>query len=231
MIMNIILITLGIIFAYLVGSFSSAVWLGRWLRNTDVREFGSKNAGTTNTIRVLGLKIGMLVFFIDVFKGWIAVFIGLLLFSPCGLKEYSDYYAITLSVAVVLGHIFPLYTKFKGGKGVATALGVLIAIFPQTMVLVLSVWTLIFLCTRYVSLASIFAAISFPFFYRFCFGGFGDGFCGFGEFADGGSKSIVLLVFSILIAVFIPVMHHKNIKRLFNGTENRMSFKKKPEGN
>ncbi|MDR0763182.1 MAG: glycerol-3-phosphate 1-O-acyltransferase PlsY [Bacteroidales bacterium] len=219
--MNIVLITSGIIFSYLVGSFSSAVWLGRWFRRIDVREFGSKNAGTTNTIRVLGLKIGLFVFLIDVFKGWFAVFIGLLFFLPSAFAEYSDYFAIILSTAVMLGHIFPLYTGFRGGKGVATALGATIAIFPITALLALSVWTVVFLCTRYVSLASISATICFPFFYVFCFNG------GTSGFADGGGKSVVLLVFSILVAIFIPVMHHKNIKRLLNGTENRMSFKKK----
>jgi glycerol-3-phosphate acyltransferase PlsY len=216
--MNIVLIISGIIFAYLIGSFSSAVWLGRWLRNIDVRDFGSKNAGTTNTVRVLGLKIGLFVFFIDVFKGWLAVSVGLSFFLPNTFAAYSDYFAIVFSIAVVLGHIFPLYTGFKGGKGVATLLGVLVAIFPQTMSFVLPVWLVIFLCTRYVSLASIFAAISFPFFYAFCCGG-----CHFGE----GGKSVALLVFSILIAIFIPIMHRKNIKRLLNGTENRMSFKRK----
>ena len=208
--MNIILITSGLIFAYLIGSFSSAVWLGRWLRNIDVRKFGSKNAGTTNTIRVLGLKIGLSVFFIDVFKGWIAVFAGLLLFLPEAYAEYSDYFEIVLTIVVVSGHIFPLYTGFKGGKGVATALGATIAIFPLTALCALLLWGIIFICTRYVSLASIFAAVIFPFLYRFCFG-----------------NSTVLFVFTIIIAVFIPIMHHKNIRRLLNGTENRMSFRKK----
>jgi glycerol-3-phosphate acyltransferase PlsY len=208
--MSIVLIISGIIFAYLVGSFSSAVWLGRLLRGVDVREFGSKNAGTTNTIRVLGLKIGLLVFFIDVLKGWLAVFVGFLLFLPCAFAEYSDYFEIMLAIAVVLGHIFPLYTGFRGGKGVATALGATIAIFPLTALLALLLWIVIFICTKYVSLASIFAAISYPFFYGFCFG-----------------DSVVLFVFSIFIAVLILIMHHKNIRRLLSGTENRMSFCKK----
>jgi glycerol-3-phosphate acyltransferase PlsY len=212
--MNILMLASGFVLAYLIGSFSSAVWIGRWLRKTDVRDFGSKNAGTTNTIRVLGIKIGLFVFFIDVFKGWLAVFIGLHFFLPTAFLKYYEFYALILAVSVVAGHIFPLYTGFKGGKGVATALGALLAIFPYTALLSLSLWVVIFLCTRYVSVASIVAAISFPVFYFFIH----RHDCDF---------SITLLTLAIIAGVFIPIMHHKNIKRLLSGTENRMSFKKK----
>ncbi|MDR1975158.1 MAG: glycerol-3-phosphate 1-O-acyltransferase PlsY [Bacteroidales bacterium] len=219
--MQTLLIILGIIFAYLIGSFSSAVWLGRWFHNTDVREFGSKNAGTTNTVRVLGLKTGILVFVIDVLKGWLAVFAGLHLFLPkalsCGSSCVSfcaleDFFVIVLSMAVVLGHVFPLYTGFKGGKGVATTLGALLAIFPLTVACALLVWAIIFFSTRYVSLASICAGIVFPFFYWYL--------------SDEKSLSVPLFIFSIIIAVFILIMHHKNINRLLHGTENRMSLKR-----
>jgi glycerol-3-phosphate acyltransferase PlsY len=212
--MDILILILGFVLAYLIGSFSSAVWIGRWLRNTDVREFGSKNAGTTNTIRVLGIKIGLFVFFIDVFKGWFAVFIGLHFFLPAAFSQYYEFYSLILTISVVAGHIFPLYTGFKGGKGVATALGVLLAIFPYTALLSLSLWVVVFLCTRYVSVASIIAAVSFPVFYFFIH----RHDCDF---------SVTLLTLAIIAGVFIPIMHHKNIKRLLSGTENRMSFKKK----
>ncbi len=199
-----------VVLAYLIGAIPSAVWIGKIFFNTDVRNEGSGNAGATNTIRVLGTKAGIVVLLMDILKGWFAVSLASM-FNVQMDAAFLDLYRIGLAAAAVLGHIFPVYAGFKGGKGVATLLGVAIALFPWQVILIeLGVFAVLFASTRYVSLGSITVAISLPFLMIFAFSG-----------------SLPLMIFSGLIAVFIPVTHHKNIKRLFKGTENRLSFKKK----
>ncbi|MDD3860882.1 MAG: glycerol-3-phosphate 1-O-acyltransferase PlsY [Bacteroidales bacterium] len=199
------------IVSYLIGSFSSAVWFGKWFFGVDVREHGSKNAGATNTFRVLGYKAGIPVFIADILKSFLAV--QLINFIPDIVLETELYYQIKLvfGISAVIGHIFPLYTGFRGGKGVASMLGLVLALYPAVAGITLGVFIIVFLITRIVSISSIIAALSFPLIMYFI--------------TDGTSPT--LTVFSIVASVLIVVTHKKNIKRLLKGEEKRISFKKK----
>ena len=200
-----------IILSYLLGSFSSAVWFGRWFWNIDVREHGSKNAGATNTFRVLGYKAGIPVFVADILKSFIAV--QLINFVPELEKGSELYFQIMLmfGTAAVIGHIFPLYTGFRGGKGVASMLGFVIAVHPAAAGITFGVFLIVFLISRIVSISSLSAALSFPVIIYLL------------EHGD----SVTLTVFSVLAAILIVITHLKNIKRLLKGEEKRMSFSKK----
>ncbi|PKP18048.1 MAG: acyl-phosphate glycerol 3-phosphate acyltransferase, partial [Bacteroidetes bacterium HGW-Bacteroidetes-22] len=160
--MDWILIISGIIVAYLIGSFSSAVLIGKWFFNIDVRQYGSGNAGATNTIRVLGPKVGVIILLLDVFKGWLAVWL-FGLFASTLTEPSASYIRLLYAFAVVMGHVFPLYTSFRGGKGVATLLGVALALFPTAALIVILWFIIILWIFRYVSLGSITGAILFPF--------------------------------------------------------------------
>ena len=196
-----------VLLAYILGSIPTAVWLGKWTHGIDVRQHGSKSAGATNTIRVLGLKVGLPVLLIDALKGTGAVFLGYIL--PNNLSnEQTALFLVMLAIAAVLGHVFPIFAGFKGGKGVATLLGISIALFPYSVLILIGIFAVIFIITRYVSLASISAAISFPFISIFIFN----------------NTAWAYVFFAIVVAIFIPLTHIKNIKRLLNGTENKMFF-------
>jgi glycerol-3-phosphate acyltransferase PlsY len=203
-------ITAVIVFAYLIGSIPTSVWVGRVFYGVDVREQGSGNAGATNTIRVLGAKAGIPVLLIDVMKGWFAVYLGNI-FAPVSMTpEQIVNLKILLGLVVTLGHIFPVYVGFKGGKGVATLVGVLVALYPDTILIVVGVFILIFLIFQYVSLASILAAISFP----------------FAVYYSSADQYPALILFAIIIALFIPFTHKKNIRRLLVGQENKFRFRR-----
>src|SRR6056297_999692 len=152
-----------IVAAYLIGSVPSSVWIGKIFFNIDVRMHGSGNAGATNTFRVLGTKPGMLVFLIDLMKGFLAA---RLAYMNPSLVEAAPEYLVTmqliLGIAAILGHIFPLYAGFKGGKGVATLFGVILGISFVPTLIMAGVFFLVLFLTRYVSLSSIIAGISFP---------------------------------------------------------------------
>ncbi|MCK9617996.1 MAG: glycerol-3-phosphate 1-O-acyltransferase PlsY [Lentimicrobiaceae bacterium] len=202
----------GLLFAYLVGAIPTAVWVGRWFYGVDVRKQGSGNAGATNTIRVLGLKAGIPVLLFDICKGWLAVYLGAMLYPENMFGEGSlIYYKILLGVLAVIGHVFPIYVGFKGGKGVAVLVGIIIALFPEAFIVALVIFVVVFVIWRYVSLASITAALFFPVF----------------DIAVFGQDNKALMLFSLLIAVFVPITHHKNVRRLLRGEENRFDFKKK----
>ncbi len=199
----------GIVAAYLIGSVSTAVYFGKWFYKVDVRQHGSGNAGATNTLRVLGNKAGLIVLLIDAFKGWLAVSLSHVLVTDSWSDESIVYYRIALALVAVLGHIFPVYTRFKGGKGVATLLGVTVALFPYLLILILvGVFALVFGITKYVSLGSITVAIMLPVLAFFFF-----------------DVSFPLLVLAVLIAVLVPATHRSNIKRLVSGKESRLSLK------
>lgn len=201
---------LGVVIAYLLGSISFAVWIGRIFYKVDVREHGSGNAGTTNTIRVLGWMPGLFVLLLDAFKGWLAIHIGDGLMPDCYVG-WQEYYDVLLAVSVLLGHIFPLFTGFKGGKGVATMVGIVIALYPEAFLGAFAVFMLVFLLTHYVSLASILASIVFPILDIFVFH----------------QEHVVLMVFAILVPLLIIVTHRKNIGRLLKGEESKMYIWKK----
>lgn len=204
----IILILIG---AYLLGSMPFSVWIGKLFYNVDVREEGSGNAGATNTFRVLGWKAGVPVMLLDVLKGWLAV--NLIHLLPENLLGDGMYYylAAALAIAAILGHIFPIFAGFRGGKGVATLLGVGLALFPLCGLAAFAMFIVIFLLSGYISLASIITAISFPFLSYFLFH----------------NIELPLIILSIAVALFIPLTHMKNIQRLLNGSESRFLYKKK----
>jgi acyl phosphate:glycerol-3-phosphate acyltransferase len=199
------------IVAYLIGSIPTAVWIGKMFYKTDVRKHGSGNAGATNTIRVLGLRAGIPVLLFDVFKGYAAVWLTPLLVSAD--LEYSAlaYILLVVAAAVVLGHTFPLYASFKGGKGVATLLGVGFGLYPLASLVALAIFIVVLAVSRYVSLSSITAAVFFPLIVVFIFP----------------PPNFLYYILAIAVAVFLPLTHRKNIKRLLEGSESKLSFSKK----
>lgn len=200
-----------ILLAYFIGAIPTAVWVGRLFYKVDVRTQGSGNAGATNTIRVLGLKAGIPVFIVDILKGWFAVYLSRYFMDPSFTENQFLFLQIAMATASVLGHIFPIYVGFKGGKGVATLFGVGLALFPYAVFSVLGVFLLVFFITRMVSLSSVLASISFPFFVIFLFH----------------IPYLPLILLAIAVGLFVPVMHHNNIKRLLRGEESKISFKRK----
>ncbi len=194
---------LSILACYLLGSLPTAVWIGKKYHQVDVREHGSKNAGATNTIRVLGWKTGLVVLLLDMAKGYGAVKTVMYYVLP---PEENTLLLILIATATVLGHIFPLFAKFRGGKGIATMAGISIALFPLSLLILLGLFLALFLTFRYVSLGSILAAISLPFL----------------SFYIEGNQEPELVVFTILIALIVPATHHKNIKRLLRGEEKKL---------
>ena len=203
-------IAIALVLAYLIGAIPSSVWIGRMFFGVDVRQKGSGNAGATNTIRVLGAKAGIPVLAIDVFKGWLAVYLAHF-FAPPSFEQFElTNFKIILALIATLGHIFPVYVGFKGGKGVATMVGILIALYPDTILLVIGIFILVFALFKYVSLASIVAAICFPFIVYFL----------------SNEHHTALIIFSIAVAIFIPVTHKKNVQRLLKGEERKFTLRK-----
>ncbi len=207
---------LGLIVAYLIGSIPSAVWIGKSFYGIDVREKGSKNAGTTNTIRVLGLLPGIFVLAIDVFKGWLSVYLSKFFGSYLVQIniDYLIYYQLVIGMFAVIGHALPVFAKFKGGKGVATMLGIVIGLFDKIIPLVLAVFIIVFILTHYISVSSMSAAVSFPIFYALC------------APLLHYDVNTIKLCFAILVAIFIIWTHRKNIKRLIKHEEPKFKFKK-----
>lgn len=205
---------IAIVLAYLIGSIPTSVWIGRMFYQIDIRTKGSRNAGATNTIRVLGYKAGIPVLVFDIFKGWLAVYIAVFFYGEtAGFPDLLDF-KIILSIAAVIGHVFPVYVGFKGGKGIATLLGVGIALYPQAAWIVVLIFIIVLLITGYVSLSSIVGAMSLPFI----------------EFFILGHKEYYsLILLSIAVAIFVPITHRKNIKRLINKEESKFSIKKRKD--
>ncbi|TNE56299.1 MAG: glycerol-3-phosphate 1-O-acyltransferase [Bacteroidetes bacterium] len=198
------------IVAYLLGSIPSAVWVGKSFYQTDVREHGSKNAGATNTFRILGKKAGIIVLLIDILKGAAAVFLPLTQAARFNAEELIILQLVA-GASVFLGHVFPLFAQFRGGKGVATSLGIIIAIHPPAAGMCAALFLFVFIISHYVSLGAMCAACLFPIAVIFIFG----------------STSLYLNLFSILIAATVIVTHKKNILRLWKGEENKMNLFKR----
>ena len=201
-----------VLFAYLTGAFPSAVWVGRTFFNTDVREYGSGNAGATNTFRVLGKGAGIPVLLMDIFKGWIAVNYVWLISDASSLSaELFFENQLTFGIAAVIGHLFPIYTGFRGGKGIATMLGLLIGLDPYAALFSVAIFIVILLISRYVSLASMIASLAFPFFVMFFLK----------------STNNPLNLFAIFVPILSLITHQKNIERLIKGEETKVKFGKK----
>ena len=202
------------IIAYLLGSIPSAVWIGKRYYGVDVREHGSKNAGTTNVLRVLGARAAVPVFVIDFLKGFLAVTLFTLLKYDDGIT--SPVWIINLKIAAVfvvaLGHIFPIFAGFRGGKGVATMLGALTGIRPTIAFLCFAVWFLVLMLWHYVSLASVVAGVSFPIFASIFAGSMYARY-------DLDHTPITFVVFSFVVAIILVWTHRKNIGRILDGVE------------
>jgi acyl phosphate:glycerol-3-phosphate acyltransferase len=197
---------------YLLGSFPAGYLAGR-LAGVDVRAVGSGNIGATNVLRVLGKRWGYPVFLIDAFKGFAAVRLAFLFVTYWpDARPYAEYFAILAAIMSVAGHSFPVWLRFKGGKGVATSAGALIGLMPLAVPLVFLVWVVVFETTRYVSLASIIAAIALPIIVSLL---------ARWKFVD----TWALIYFSILIMLLVLWRHRSNCSRLLNGTEQRFTRK------
>lgn len=202
------------IIAYLLGSIPSAVWIGRRYYGIDIREHGSKNAGTTNMLRVLGHRAALPVFAIDFIKGFVAVaIVSLLKYDHNITVPWVINLKILATVFVVLGHIFPAFANFKGGKGVATLVGAVTGINPTIMLLCFGVWFIVFMVSHYVSLASMIAGCCFPIFV---------GIFSHSAYHRIGDISWTFIGFSVLVAILLLWTHRKNIERLKNGTESKI---------
>lgn len=207
-----------VILAYLFGSIPSAVWFGGAFYGVDVREYGSGNAGATNTFRVLGKKAGAIVMFVDILKGWTATNLPHLLdVTVVGVPGSVQFvnFQLALGVIAVLGHLFPIFAGFRGGKGVATLFGMVIAIHPGAALCCVSVFLVTLLLTHYVSLSSILAGFTFPFSIAFIYH----------------TSVPAVLLYGIAICALILVTHQKNIERLLKGHESKIYlFKRKEKG-
>lgn len=197
--------------AYLLGSIPTSVWVGKLKFDVDVREHGSKNAGATNTFRVLGKSAGTFVLIVDICKGAIAVLLPYIIGYAEWKSDELIHLQLVTGVLAVIGHIFPLFAGFNGGKGVATSLGVIIGIHPPAALICIVVFLLFFILSSFVSLGAILGAISFPLSIQFIFS----------------NNNFPLMMFSILLASAVVIAHHKNIKRIINGNENKMNLFKK----
>ena len=193
--------------SYLLGSIPTAVWIGKIFYKIDVRKFGSGNAGATNTFRTIGSKAGISVLIIDILKGFIAVKLVLLSGIDPNTNAWINF-KIVLTVVALIGHIFPIFARFKGGKGVATLLGAVIAIAPWAAAIAVVVFVIVLTVTKYVSLASMFAVTSFPIVVIYILK----------------LESNSLICFSILVAILLLATHHKNIERLINKKEVRFDI-------
>lgn len=200
----------GIIIAYLLGSIPMAVIIGKIFYNIDVRTVGSGNAGATNVIRTLGIKAGIPVLLFDVLKSFLAVNLALFLNNPAYTPNQEVIYKITLGAAAILGHVYPVFASFKGGKGVATIVGVLIALYPMSFLVILGCFVISMLFTQIVSFSSVLCSLLFPIIVIFVFK----------------EPRLPLVILSFGVAVFIPFTHRENIKRLINGTEKKFDFGK-----
>ncbi len=204
--MNIPLLLLVTALAYLIGSFATAVWVGKIFHKIDVREHGSGNAGATNVIRVLGWKTGVPVLLIDVLKGWVAAMLPVFFNMADQGSAMLTNYQIIAGLATVVGHIYPVFAGFRGGKGVATIFGVLLAIHPLVTISCFGVFLCVFLISGYVSLGSMTAGISFPVLLFFFFN----------------TPSVYLKIFSVVVALALLFTHRKNISRLLKGEESKL---------
>ena len=197
-----------LILAYLLGALPFSILAGKLLKGIDIREHGSGNAGATNTFRVLGKKAGIPVLFLDVLKGFLAV----------SLAHYSEFgsdtemfinISLAYGVAAVLGHVFPVYVGFRGGKGVATLLGLMIGAFPQAALLSIGVFILILFLSKYVSLSSILAGFVFP----------------IGVYFFSEILISTMVIFSLFVPILLLATHQRNIERIFRGEESKVKIK------
>jgi glycerol-3-phosphate acyltransferase PlsY len=206
-----------ILLAYLIGSIPTAIWYGRIFHKTDIRQHGSGNAGATNTIRTFGKKAGILVLIIDIAKGSIGVLLPALVSLLTDQFDFTLYWLrypqLAFGLAAGLGHIYPIYEKFKGGKGVATLFGVLLALSPLVALYAVISFVLLFIITKRVSLCSMVSAVVFAVAF-------------IASYHVYPADEVLVCIYPVLLIY----THRSNIKRLLNGTEPKLSLGKKKEG-
>lgn len=201
------MIAILVLIAYLLGSIPTSVWIGKAFYNIDVREFGSGNAGATNTFRVLGKKAGVPVLILDILKGSAAVALAYSSGFDIDSKAFINL-QLGLGLAALLGHIFPVFAGFRGGKGVATIVGIVACIVPLPCAISLAVFILVLLSVRIVSVASMAAGISFPLILNVFLG----------------NTNPILSTFSIIISVLLILTHRQNIRRLVRKEESKVKL-------
>jgi len=188
--------------------------VGNAFYNIDVRDHGSLNAGATNTFRVLGKGIGSLVLILDIAKGFFAVYLVHSILDPITWAVNPNLWLILAGIAAVIGHLYPIFAGFRGGKGVATSLGMVLCIHPEAALCALAVFLIIFISTGYVSAGSIIASLSFPVFLLIKLFG---------------PESPILIVFGFMMFLLVVYTHRKNVKRLLSGNENRFYILRKKQ--
>ena len=202
-----------IVLAYLIGSIPTAVWISKYFFGIDIRDYGSGNAGATNVYRVLGPRWGSIVMAIDMLKGIFAVKLAFLLPAYLDFETQMTNLEIGLGLAAVVGHIFPIWAEFRGGKGVATVFGMVLGIQPIVAVCCVGVFLFVLYLTRFVSLSSILASIAFPVFILVIF-----------------NEPVPLYrIFAIAVGLMVLLTHQKNIGRILNGSESKVPLLKNRE--
>ena len=210
-IFSLILILLGMILSYIFGSFPTSILTGKFLKKIDIRDYGSGNAGATNVYRVLGWKAGLFVILVDILKGWIPTYFFAFYFS-INFSIDLGILKIIYGFCSVLGHSYTIFANFKGGKGIGTLLGMLIALFPIAIPLCMGVFIISLILTGYVSIGSILSSIFLPIFLLIL------------PLLGVNPPDFSLIIFSLLVPFFIIFTHRSNISRLRKGNENQ--FKK-----
>ncbi|RPD51212.1 MULTISPECIES: glycerol-3-phosphate 1-O-acyltransferase PlsY [Chitinophagaceae] len=199
-----------IFLAYLIGSIPTAVWVSKNFFGIDIRDYGSGNAGATNTYRVLGSKWGTFVMAIDMIKAVVAVKLAFMLPEAYDNELYLINLQLGLGLAAVIGHIFPIWANFKGGKGVASLFGMVLGIQPNVALCCVGVFILVLYLTRWVSLSSILASVAFPIFILVIFN----------------EPEPLYRVFTIVVALLVVFTHQKNIGRIIKGNESKVPILK-----
>lgn len=193
------------VIAYIFGSLPCGVWLGKGVKNIDIREYGSKNSGATNAYRILGPKYGIMVLILDALKGYIPLYIA-------SLFEISGIYIILLGLVAILGHTFSFFLQFKGGKGVATSLGVFLFLMPKVVGILVLIFILVVGISKYISLGSVICAGLLPILAYFM------------PVRDDATR-LPLVVISLIVGIFVIYKHKANIQRLMEGKENKFNLK------
>jgi acyl phosphate:glycerol-3-phosphate acyltransferase len=200
-----------IVVAYLLGSIPTALLVSKLFFGIDIREYGSGNSGATNTYRVLGPKWGTFVMIADMLKAIIAVKLAFFLPNSFDSDLYLVNFQLGLGLAAVIGHIFPIWAQFRGGKGVASLFGMVLGIQPNVALCCVGIFLLVLFLTRWVSLSSIFASVAFPVFILFIFN----------------EPEHLYRVFAIIVALLVLLTHQKNISRILKGSESKVPILKR----
>jgi glycerol-3-phosphate acyltransferase PlsY len=211
--MNFLLVAVFALAAYLIGSIPTALWVGKAYFGIDIREHGSGNSGATNTFRVLGKKPGSVVMLVDIFKGWAATsLVGFLVILNAVPSDNLVPFQLLYGFLAVLGHVFPVYANFRGGKGVATLLGMVLAIQTEAALICLGIFIVVLLVSKYVSLGSMLAALAFPLLMLL-------------PWFRPEHSGWLLIAFGFIIFALVVITHRKNISRLMHGEESRANIR------